>query len=184
MKLYKNILLVFEAINHRTIHARKYPDTEQLYKNMNFAVLQTLYALDIINYTQYELLYQKISTLECLTINDVYNINTENNKKGWLYMGFRYGTYYYSLIGHLIETDKSELLRLMEDWIKYNNPNLNNAVEYILEYGVKLPNEFFDRFIMLLDNYNKTEYALLCVRKLSERKEKEKFILWKTYITI
>lgn len=82
MKLYKNILLVFEAINHRTIYARKYPDTEQIYKNMNFAVLQTLYALDIINYTQYELLYQKVSTLECLTINDVYNINTENNKKG------------------------------------------------------------------------------------------------------
>lgn len=92
-------------------------------------------------------------------------------------MGFRYGTYYYSLIGHLIETDKSELLRLIEDWIKYNNPNLNNAVEYILEYSIKLPNEFFDKFIMLLDNYNKTEYALLCVRKLSERKEKEKFIL-------
>lgn len=81
MKLYKNILLVFEAINHRIIYARKFPDTERLYKNMNFAVLQTLYALDVINYTQYELLYQKVSVLECLTINDVYNMNMEDIKK-------------------------------------------------------------------------------------------------------
>ena len=91
-------------------------------------------------------------------------------------MGFRYGTYYYSLIGHLLETDERELLRLLEDWIRYNNPNLNNAIEYILDYGVKPTNEFFDKLITLLDNYNKTEYALLCIRMLSERK-KENFIL-------
>jgi hypothetical protein len=82
MKIYKNILLVFEAINHRTIHARKYPDTEQIYKNMNFAVLQTLYALDIINCTQYELLCQKVYALEYLNTNDLYSINVENNKRG------------------------------------------------------------------------------------------------------
>lgn len=91
-------------------------------------------------------------------------------------MGFRYGTYYYSLIGHLIESDERELLRLLEDWLRYNNPNLKNAIEYILEYGYKPTDNFFNSFITLLDNYNKTEYALLCVRILAERK-KESFIL-------
>ena len=92
-------------------------------------------------------------------------------------MSFRYGTYYYSLIGHLIETDKFELLRLIEDWIQYNNPNLPNAIEYILEYSVELNDEFFDRFIELLDKYGKTEDAILCVRKLIERNKKERFAL-------
>ncbi len=71
------LLLVFEAINHRTLHARKYPETRDIYKNMNFAAIQTLYALDTINYTQYENLYQKISVLECVTVNDLYNFNIE-----------------------------------------------------------------------------------------------------------
>lgn len=91
-------------------------------------------------------------------------------------MGFRYGTYYYSLIGHLIETDERELLRLLEDWIQYKNPNLNNAIEYILEYGAKPTNEFYNKLIVILDNYNRIEYALMCIRVLSERK-KESFIL-------
>lgn len=92
-------------------------------------------------------------------------------------MSFRYGTYYYSLIGHLLETDKPELFRLIEDWIIYNNPNLPNAIEYILEYSVDLPDEFFDKFITLLDKYGKTEDALLCIRKMLERKKKERFAL-------
>ena len=82
-KMKNRLLLVFESINHRIIHARKYPETEEIYKNMNFATIQTLYALDAINYTQYENLYQKISVLEYVTINDLYNINfggTENEK--------------------------------------------------------------------------------------------------------
>lgn len=68
-----NIILVLQAINHRTIQARKYENTREIYRNMNFAVLQTLFALDIVNQTQYDLLYQKISALESLTINDLYN---------------------------------------------------------------------------------------------------------------
>lgn len=92
-------------------------------------------------------------------------------------MSFRYGTYYYSLIGHLIETDKVDLLRLMGDWIQYNNPNLPNAIEYILEYNYMLNDEFFDKLIELLDKYNKIEEALLCVRMMSERKKKERFEL-------
>jgi hypothetical protein len=92
-------------------------------------------------------------------------------------MSFRYGTYYYSLIGHLVETDTSDLLRLLSDWAQYNNPNLNNAIDYILEYGVKLSDEFFEKLIEILDKYNKIEPALLCVRELSERKKKERFIL-------
>lgn len=77
------LLLVFEAINHRTLHARKYEIHREIYRNMNFAALQTMYALDAINYTQYDNLYQKISALECVTINDLYNINfggSENEK--------------------------------------------------------------------------------------------------------
>lgn len=92
-------------------------------------------------------------------------------------MSFRYGTYYYSLIGRLLETDRTELFRLLEDWIIYNNPNLHNAIEYVLEYSIDLPDEFFDKFITLLDKYDKTEDALLCVRKMFERKKKERFIL-------
>ena len=75
------LLLVFEAMNHRTIHARKYENTREIYRNMNFAVLQTLYALDAINHLQYDNLYQKISALECLTINDLYNMGDDNNEK-------------------------------------------------------------------------------------------------------
>lgn len=76
-----NIILVLRAINHRTIQARKYESTREIYRNMNFAVLQTLFALDIINQTQYDLLYQKISALESLTINDLYNFKWEGIKK-------------------------------------------------------------------------------------------------------
>lgn len=92
-------------------------------------------------------------------------------------MSFRYGTYYYSLIGRLIETDKFELLRLLEDWIQYNNPNLSNAIEYILDYSVELNDEFFDKLIKLLDHYDKTEFALKCVRHMIEREKKERFAL-------
>ena len=77
------LLLVFEAINHRTLQARKYETSREMYRNMNFAVLQTLYALDTINYTLYENLYQKISALDCVTINDLYSISfggAENEK--------------------------------------------------------------------------------------------------------
>lgn len=92
-------------------------------------------------------------------------------------MSFRYGTYYYSLIGHLLETDRTELFRLLEDWLEYNNPNLPNAIEYILEYAVELPDEFYNKFIEVLNRYNKTEWALLCVRKMIDREKKERFIL-------
>jgi hypothetical protein len=92
-------------------------------------------------------------------------------------MSFRYGTYYYSLIGHLVENDRTELFRLLSDWIQYNNPNLNNAIDYILEYNDKLPDEFFEKLIEILDKYNKIEPALLCARELIKRKKKERFIL-------
>lgn len=92
-------------------------------------------------------------------------------------MSFRYGTFYYSLIAHLIETNRFKLLNLIEDWFEYNNPNLPNAVEYILEYIDELPEEFYCKFIELLNKYNKTEWALLCVRKRIEREKKERFEL-------
>lgn len=92
-------------------------------------------------------------------------------------MSFRYGSFYYSLIAHLNETNRFKLLHLIEIWLKYNNPNLPNAVEYILEYIDELPVEFYDKFIELLNKYNKTEWALLCVRKRIEREKKERFEL-------
>lgn len=92
-------------------------------------------------------------------------------------MSLVYGFYYHSLITHLIENDEFDLLRLMTDWCQYNNPRLHDAVELILENIDELSDDFFDRFIELLDKYEKTEDALLCVRKLIEREKKERFVL-------
>ena len=80
-EMKNRLLLVFQAINHRTIHARKYENTREIYRNMNFAALQTLFALDAINYTQYEKLYRKVSVLESLTINDLYCLGDTENEK-------------------------------------------------------------------------------------------------------
>lgn len=85
--------------------------------------------------------------------------------------------YNQSIIEHLLKYDKFELLRLMEDWIQYNNPNLEAGIDLILEHSDDLTNEFFDRFLEILDRYNKTELALICVRHWIERKKKEKFEL-------
>lgn len=70
----RKILNVFQAINHRTIQARKYETTKEIYRNMNFAALQTLYALNIIDYSQYNDLYHKVYLLETITIKDVDNL--------------------------------------------------------------------------------------------------------------
>ena len=75
----KNILLVFRAINHRTLMARKYnapneQNTQEIYRAMNISVLQTLLALDIVDNSQYNDLYQKIYHLEAIHINDINNL--------------------------------------------------------------------------------------------------------------
>lgn len=74
MKIYNNILIIFNAVNHRIINSQKHTETELINKYINFGVIHTLFALDIINSAQYELLYQKINALECITIHDLYNI--------------------------------------------------------------------------------------------------------------
>lgn len=72
--MINNIKLVFEAMNHRTLYARKFESTREMYRNMNFATLQTLFALDVINQFEYDKLYQKISALEYLTVTDLHEI--------------------------------------------------------------------------------------------------------------
>lgn len=85
--------------------------------------------------------------------------------------------YNQSIIEHLLKYDKFELLRLIEDWIQYNNPDLEAGIDLILENSDDLTDEFFDRFIEILDKYGKTEYALKCVRKIIEDRKKEHFEL-------
>lgn len=70
----QKILNVFHAINHRTLQARKYETTKEIYRNMNFAALQTLYALDIIDYSQYNDLYHKVYLFESITTKDIDNL--------------------------------------------------------------------------------------------------------------
>ena len=70
----QKILNVFQAINHRTIQARKYETTKEIYRNMNFAALQTLYALEIIDYSQYNDLYHEVYLLESITTKDIDNL--------------------------------------------------------------------------------------------------------------
>lgn len=85
--------------------------------------------------------------------------------------------YYQSIIDHLIKYESHDLLRLIDDWIRYNNPNLEACINYILENSDDLTDEFFDRFLEILDKYGKTEFALQCVRKLIEDRKKERFEL-------
>lgn len=73
------ILLVFRAINHRTLMARKYSEpneqnTREIYRAMNISVIQTLLALDILDNSQYNDLYQKLYHLETIHINDINNL--------------------------------------------------------------------------------------------------------------
>lgn len=75
----KNILLVFRAINHRTLMARKHNEpneqnTREIYRAMNISTLQTLLALDFLDNSQYNDLYQKIYHLETIHINDINNL--------------------------------------------------------------------------------------------------------------
>lgn len=77
--MYKNILLVFRAINHRTLKAREYnkntePEARAQYRSMNISALQTLFALDIIDESQYNDLYMKVWQFETININDIKNL--------------------------------------------------------------------------------------------------------------
>lgn len=85
--------------------------------------------------------------------------------------------YYQSVIDNLIKYESNELLHLIDDWIQYNNPNTEKAIDFILANSDELTDEFFDRFIEILDKYGKTEYALKCVRKIIEDRKKERFEL-------
>ena len=85
--------------------------------------------------------------------------------------------YQRSVIKDLIENNEAELIQAMEKWCKYNNPLLEDAIDIILENSDELTDEFFDRFIEILDKYGKTEYALRCVRKIIETRKKERFEL-------
>ena len=86
--------------------------------------------------------------------------------------------FYQSIIKHLIEKNELlDLLRLIEDWIQYDNPNFEAGINYILENSDELTDKFFDRFIEILDKYGKTEYALRCVKKIIEDRKKERFEL-------
>lgn len=85
---------------------------------------------------------------------------------------------YQSIIKHLIEKEELfDLLLLLDDWIQYNNSNSELAIDFILENLDDLTDEFFDKFIEILDKHNKTEYALKCVRKKIETLKKERFEL-------
>lgn len=75
----KNILLVFRAINHRTLKAREYDkkterEAREKYQSMNVSALQTLFALDIIDESQYNDLYMKVWQFETININDINNL--------------------------------------------------------------------------------------------------------------
>jgi hypothetical protein len=82
-----------------------------------------------------------------------------------------------ALIDYLIEENKRELLDLLRDWLHYHNRNVEPVIKYILENSDKLTDDFFDELIKLLDEYNETEFALLCVRRIIEREKKERFTL-------
>jgi len=83
-----------------------------------------------------------------------------------------------SIIKHLIKKNElSDLLCLFEEWIKYDNKRFETGINYIFENSDGLTDEFFDRFIVILDKYGKTEFALKCVRKLIETHKKERFEL-------
>lgn len=74
-----HILLVFRAVNHRTLMGRKYSEpnethTREIYRCMNIATLQTLLALNIIDNSQYNDLYQKVYHFETIHIHDIDNL--------------------------------------------------------------------------------------------------------------
>lgn len=78
----------------------------------------------------------------------------------------------------LIETDELQLLDLLSDWLQYNNKNCTLAIELILDNSDILSDDFFEKFIVLLDKYNHTEYALLVIRDIINRqKNKDRFTL-------
>lgn len=77
----------------------------------------------------------------------------------------------------LIKYNISYFFELLEYWCKSDNCNLEIAVDFILEDSDVLSDEFFDRFIEILDKYGKTEYALRCVRTRIETLKKERFEL-------
>lgn len=77
----------------------------------------------------------------------------------------------------LIKKDASHFLKLLEYWCEYDKSYLDIAIDVIFENSDDLTNEFFDRFLEILDRYNKTELALICVRHWIERKKKEQFEL-------
>ena len=73
------ILLVFRAINHRTLKARnseKCDDriTRDRFRSMNICAIQVLFALNIIDGSQYNDLYEKIWRFETININDINNL--------------------------------------------------------------------------------------------------------------
>lgn len=78
----------------------------------------------------------------------------------------------------LIETDELQLLDLLSDWLKYNNKNCTLAIELILDNSDILSNDFFEKFIVLLDKYNYTKYALLVIRDIiNKQKNNNRFTL-------
>ena len=83
----------------------------------------------------------------------------------------------YAIIRANINNNANELLLIMEDWIKYNNPNLKAGIEIIFENSDYLPENFFDRLIEILDENGKTEYALQCVMEMITKIKKERFEL-------
>ena len=73
--------------------------------------------------------------------------------------------------------NEEEILYIIDSWTKYNNPFLSDVIAVIFENSDDLTNEFFDRLIEILDRYDKTEFALKCVRHIIEREKKERFVL-------
>lgn len=71
----------------------------------------------------------------------------------------------------LIETDEPQLLDLFSDWLKYDNENCTLAIKLILDNSDKLSDDFFEKFIVLLNKYNYTEYALLVIRDVINRQK-------------
>lgn len=75
----QNILLVFRAINHRTLKARVSEEcndrnTRDRFRSMNVSAIQVLFALNIIDGSQYNDLYDKIWRFKTININDINNL--------------------------------------------------------------------------------------------------------------
>lgn len=85
--------------------------------------------------------------------------------------------YCQTLLDELIDLNQREIPLLIDDWLSYNNPLSNTAIEYIINKADKLSHECIDNLISVLNRHEQTKYTLLLIKKLNECDKKEDFIL-------